>query len=63
MKRKRRWTPGPGETSYLFNSDRQDLGDFYEKSNDVGIEFCKLLTEMRDRTRLAMVRNQAQALW
>lgn len=43
------------QTSHLFDPDRHDPGDFYEKANDVGIEFYELLTEMRDRTRLSVI--------
>jgi hypothetical protein len=38
-----------------FNPDRHDPGDFYERANDVGIEFYELLSEMREQTRLSVV--------
>jgi hypothetical protein len=43
------------QTSHLFDPERHDPGDFYEKANDVGIEFYELLTEMRERTRLSVI--------
>lgn len=36
-----------------FDPDRHDPGDFYEKANEVGIEFYQLLSNMRDQTRLS----------
>lgn len=38
-----------------FDPDRDDPGDFYERANDVGIEFYQLLDEMHERTRLSVV--------
>jgi len=38
-----------------FDPDRHDPGDFYERANDVGIEFYELLSEMREQTRLSVV--------
>jgi hypothetical protein len=38
-----------------FDPDRHDPGDFYEAANDVGIEFCGLLSEMREQTRLSVL--------
>lgn len=42
-------------SSQSFDPDRHDPGDFYEKANDVGIEFYGLLSEMRDQTRLSVI--------
>ena len=38
-----------------FDPDRHDPGDFYERANDVGIEFYGLLSDMREQTRLSVV--------
>lgn len=38
-----------------FDPDRHDPGDFYEKAQDVGIEFYQLLNDMREQTRLSVV--------
>lgn len=38
-----------------FDPDRHDPGDFYERANDVGIEFYGLLSNMREQTRLSLV--------
>ncbi len=38
-----------------FDPDRHDPGDFYERANDVGIEFYELLSDMREQTRLSVV--------
>lgn len=38
-----------------FDPDRHDPGDFYERANDVGIEFYQLLSGMRDQTWLSVV--------
>lgn len=38
-----------------FDPDRHDVGDFYEASHEVGIEFYQLLSDMRDQTRLSVV--------
>jgi hypothetical protein len=40
---------------HRFNPDYHDPGDFYESARDEGIEFYRLLSEMRDRTRLSVV--------
>ncbi|WP_439684239.1 HEPN AbiU2-like domain-containing protein [Cupriavidus oxalaticus] len=38
-----------------FDPDRHDPGDFYERANDVGIEFYGLLCDMCEQTRLSVV--------
>jgi len=38
-----------------FDPDRQDAGDFYEAAHDVGIEFYRLLSDLREQTRLSVV--------
>lgn len=38
-----------------FDPDRHDPGDFYERANDVGVEFYQLLDNMHERTRLSVV--------
>lgn len=38
-----------------FDPDLHDMGDAYEASNDAGIEFYQLLSDMRDQTRLSVV--------
>jgi hypothetical protein len=38
-----------------FDPDQHDPADFYEKANDVGIEFYDLLSGMRDQTWLSVV--------
>ena len=38
-----------------FDPDRHDPGDFYERANDVGIEFYGLLSNMREQTRPGVV--------
>ncbi len=38
-----------------FNPDQHDVGDFYERANDAGIQFYLLLQDMRERTRLSVV--------
>ena len=38
-----------------FDPDRHDPADFYEKANEVGIEFYSLLSEMRDQTWFGVV--------
>ena len=42
-------------SSDQFDPDRQDPGEFYERANEVGIEFYGLLNDMRDQTRLSVV--------
>lgn len=43
------------QSGKYFDPDRHDPGDFYEKANDVGIEFYELLNDMREQTRLSVV--------
>ena len=38
-----------------FDPERHDPADFYERANDVGIEFYQLLVDMHERTRLSVV--------
>jgi hypothetical protein len=38
-----------------FDPDRHDPAEFYEKANDIGIEFYGLLSGMRDQTWLSVV--------
>ena len=38
-----------------FDPDRHDLGDFYEAAYEVRIEFFRLLSKMREQTRLSVV--------
>lgn len=43
------------DNDQYFDPDRDDEGSFYEKSEDVGIEFYTLLLEMQEQTRLGVV--------
>lgn len=38
-----------------FDPDRHDPSSFYETADDVGIEFSRLLSDMREQTRLGVV--------
>jgi hypothetical protein len=38
-----------------FDPDRHDPGEFHEAAHDAGIEFYRLLSDMRDHTRLSLV--------
>lgn len=38
-----------------FDPDRDDPGTYYERANDVGVEFYQLLTDMRGRTQLSVL--------
>jgi hypothetical protein len=38
-----------------FDPDRDDTGSYYERANDVGIEFYQLLDDMRGRTQLSVI--------
>ncbi len=42
-------------SSSQFDPDRHDPSDFYERANDVGIEFYQLLSDMREQTSLSVV--------
>lgn len=41
--------------SQRFDPDRHDPGDFYERAEEVGIEFYGLLSEMKEQTYLSVV--------
>lgn len=43
------------QNSHRFDPERHDPGDFYERANDIGIEFYQSLCEMREQTRLSVV--------
>lgn len=43
------------QSSKHFDPDSHDPADFYERANDIGIEFYGLLCEMRRQTRLSVV--------
>lgn len=43
------------DNDQYFDPDRDDEGSFYEKSEDVAIEFYTLLSEMLEQTRLSVV--------
>lgn len=45
-----------------FDPDRHDEGFFYERANEVGIEFYQMLADMREQTRLSVVAGMFQ-LW
>ncbi len=44
-----------GRLSKLFDPDRHDVSDLYEAADDKGNEFYRLLSDMRDRTRLSVI--------
>ncbi|TDX22186.1 hypothetical protein [Rhodovulum visakhapatnamense] len=41
--------------SHRFDPDRDDPGSFYEAAGEAGIEFYRLLSDMRDQTQLSVV--------
>lgn len=41
--------------SHRFDPDRHDVGDFYDRASDIGIEFYQSLCDMREQTRLSVV--------
>jgi len=43
------------EKSHLFDPDKHDPGDFYERAHDAGIEHYQLLCDMRERTFLSVI--------
>lgn len=43
------------QSNEWFDPDRHDPGDFYERANEVGLEFYELIRDMRDQTRLSVV--------
>lgn len=43
------------ENDKYFDPDRHDEGSFYERSEDVAIEFYGLLSDMQEQTRLSVV--------
>lgn len=43
------------QSGQYFDPDRHDPGDFYEAARDVGIEFYRLLSDLREQTRLSVV--------
>ncbi len=49
-------------SAQYFDPDRDDEGSFYQRADDVGIQFFQLLDEMRKQTRLSVVAGMFQ-LW
>lgn len=43
------------ESGRWFNPDSDDPGSYYEAANDVGIQHYRMLSEMREQTRLSVV--------
>ena len=43
------------QSAQHFDQDRHDPGDFYEEASGVGIESYRLLSDMREQTRLSVV--------